>query len=70
MSEPNICNGGKSWVIVGSLEQRMDFHRLWWTVIVFQNCYLFYWFDFFCLIVQYLLLFENLLFLFLIFDNY
>ena len=49
----------KSWVISGSPEQWMEFHRLWWTVIVFKCSYLFQLFDFFCLLVQYLLFFES-----------
>ena len=31
----------KSWVIFGSPEQWMEFHRLWWTVIVFKCSYSF-----------------------------
>ena len=45
----------KSWVISGSPEQWMEFQRLWWTVIVFKCSYLFQLFDFYCLLVQYLL---------------
>ena len=52
----------KSWVISRSPEQCLEFHRLWWTVIVFKCSYLLQLFDLFCLLVQYLLLFfENLL---------
>ena len=52
----------KSWVICGSQEQCMEFHRLWWTVIVFKCSCLFQLFDLCCLLVQYLLTFQNLLF--------
>ena len=45
----------KSWVISGSPEQWMKFRRLWWNVIAFECCYLFQLFDFYCLLVQYLL---------------
>ena len=38
----------KSWVISGSPEQWMEFHRLWWTLIVFKCSYLFHLFDFYC----------------------
>ena len=54
----------KSWVISGSPEQWMEFHRLWWTVFVFECNYLFRLFGLFCLLVQSLLFFENLLFCF------
>ena len=54
----------KSWAISGSQEQWMEFHRLWWTVSVFECNYLFQMFDFYCLLLQYLLTFENLLFCF------
>ena len=49
----------KSWVVSGSPEQWMEFRRLWWTVIVFKCSYLFQLFDFLCLLVIYLLFFEN-----------
>ena len=49
----------KSWVISGSPEQCMEFHRLWWTVIVFKCSYLFQLFDFFCLLVQHLFFFRK-----------
>ena len=55
----------KTWVISGSPEQWMEFHRLWSTVIVFKCSYLFQLFDFYCLMVRYLLFSENLLFSFL-----
>ena len=45
----------KRWVISGSPEQWMEFRRLWWTVIAFKCSYLFQLFDFYCLLVQYLL---------------
>ena len=54
----------KSWVIFGSPEQWMELHPLWWTVIVSKCSYLFQLFDFYCLLVQYLLFFENLHFCF------
>ena len=41
----------KSWVISGSPEQWMDFHLLWWTVIVSKCNYLFHSFDFYCLLL-------------------
>ena len=44
----------KSWVISGSPEHWMEFHRSWWTVIVFKCSYWFQLFDFCCLLVQYL----------------
>ena len=52
--------GLKSWVISGSPEQWMEFHHLWWTVIVFNCSYLFHSFYFFCLLVQNLLVFPKL----------
>ena len=45
----------KSWVISGSPEQWMEFRRLWSTVIAMKCIYLFQLFDFYCLLVQYLL---------------
>ena len=54
----------KSWVISGSPDRWMEFRRLWWTVIVSKCNHLFHLFDFYCLLVQCLLFFENLLFLF------
>ena len=47
----------KTWVISGNPEQWMEFHRLWWTVIVFECSYLLQLFDFFCLLEQNLLFF-------------
>ena len=44
----------KSWVISGSPEQWMEFHSLWWAVIVFKCSYLIQLFDFYCLLVQYI----------------
>ena len=52
----------KSWVICGSPEQRMELHRLWWTVIVSKCSYLFPLFDFYCLQGQYLLFFPKFTF--------
>ena len=53
----------KSWVISGSREQRMEFRRLWWFVVLIKYSFLFQLFDFYCLLVQYLLfIFKNLLF--------
>ena len=61
----------KSWVISGNPEQWMEFHRLWWTVIVFKYSYLLQMFDFFCLLVQYLFFFFwKSTFLFLFFDDF
>ena len=54
----------KSWVIFGNPERWMDFLRLWWTVIVIKCSHLFHLFDFYCLLVPYLLFFEVLTFLF------
>ena len=54
----------KSWVIYGNPEQWMEFCRLWWTVIVFKCSYLFHLFDFYCLLVQYLLFFWKITFYF------
>ena len=54
----------KSWVIFGNPERWMDFLRLWWTVIVIKCRHLFHLFDFYCLLVPYLLFFEVLTFLF------
>ena len=45
----------KSWVICGSPEQWMEFRRLWSTVLVIKYSYWFQLFDFYCLVVQYLL---------------
>ena len=47
----------KNWVISGNPEQWMEFHRLWWTVIVLRCSYLLQFFDFYCLLEQYLLFF-------------
>ena len=52
----------RSWVISGNPQQWMEFRHLWWTVSVFKCSCLFLLFDFFCLLVQYFLFFENLLF--------
>ena len=53
----------KSWVISGSREQRMEFRRLWWFVVLIKYSFLFQLFDFYCLLVQYLLfIFKTLLF--------
>ena len=60
----------KSWVISGSPDQWMEFHRLWWTVTVFKCRYLLQLFDFFCLLVQYLFFFWKSTFLFLSFDDF
>ena len=54
----------KNWVIFGSLEQWMEFRRLWWTVIEFKCSYLFQLFDFYCLLVQYLLFLKFYFFVF------
>ena len=42
----------KSWVICGNPEQWMEFHRLRWTVIVFNCSYLFHLFEFYFLLEQ------------------
>ena len=47
----------KNWVISGNPEQWMEFHRLWWTVIVFKCSSLLQLFDFYCLLEQNLLFF-------------
>ena len=52
----------KSWVISGNPEQWMEFRLLWWTVIVFKCSCLFQLFDFYCLLVQYLLFFRKFIF--------
>ena len=52
----------KNWVITGSLEQWIEFHRLWWFVIAFKCSYLFQLFDFYCLLEQYLLFLKNYFF--------
>ena len=53
----------KSWLFSGNPEQMMEVHRLWWTVIVFKCIYFFQLFDFYCLLVLYLLFFfENFYF--------
>ena len=44
-----------SWVTFGSLEQWLEFQRLWWTVVVFKCTCLFQSLDFYCLLVHYLL---------------
>ena len=61
----------KSWVISGNPEQWMEFRRLWWTVFVIKCSHLFHLFEFYCLLVQYLLFFfENLIPLFPFFDDF
>ena len=45
----------KSWVISRSPEQWMEFYCFWWIVIEFKCSYLFQQFDFFCLLLQWLL---------------
>ena len=54
----------KSWVMSGNPERCMEIRRLWWIVIVFNCSHLFHLFDFYRLLVQYLLFFRNLTFLF------
>ena len=54
----------KNWVICGSPEQWMELHRLWWTVIVSKCSYLFHLFDFYCLLVHFLLFFFSKFYLF------
>ena len=63
---------------VGTVEELSDLwkpgamdgvRRLWWTVIVFECSHSFHLFDFYCLLVQYLLFFENSLF-FVPFDDF
>ena len=54
----------KSWVISGSPEQWMEFRRLRWTVIAFKCSYMFQLFDFYCLLVQYLLFLKIYFFFF------
>ena len=60
----------KNWVISGSLEPGMEFGCLWWTAIAFKCSYLFQLFDFYCLLVQYFVVFAKLLFLFLSFHDF
>ena len=60
----------KSWVVFGSPEQWMELCGLWWNVIVFKCSHLFHLFDFYSLLVPYLLFFENLLLLFRLFDDF
>ena len=57
-------------VLSGSPEQWMEFHRLWWTVIVFKCSYLFQLFDFFCLLVQKLLFSWKITFFVAFFDDF
>ena len=52
----------KSWVISRKPERWMDFCRLWWTVIAFKCSHLFHLFDFYCLLVQYLLFLRKFVF--------
>ena len=49
----------KSWVISGNPERWMEFRRLWWIVIVFKCSHLFHLFDFYWLLLQYLLFFSK-----------
>ena len=49
----------KSWVFSGNPERWMEFRRLWRTVIVFKCSHLFHLFDFYCLLVQLLLVFPK-----------
>ena len=60
----------KSWVISGNAEQWMESRYLWWTVIVFNCSSLFQLFVFYCLLVQYLLLFRIFTFLFSFFEDF
>ena len=53
----------KNWVISGNLEQWMEFRRLCWIVIAFKCSYLFQLFDFYCLLVHYLLFLKNYFFI-------
>ena len=53
----------KTWVISGSPGQWIEFHRFWWTLIVFKCSCLFLLFDFFCYLVQCLLFFWKVTFL-------
>ena len=46
----------KGWEISGNPERWMEFRRLWWTLIVFKCTRLFHLFDFYCLLLQHLLL--------------
>ena len=54
--------GLKSWVTSWNPEQWMEFHRLWWTVIVFKCSYLFHLFGLYCLLMQYFLFFLKIYF--------
>ena len=47
----------KNWVISGNPGQGMEFRCWWRTLIVFKCSYLFHLFEFYCLLVQYLLFF-------------
>ena len=58
----------KSWVMSRNPERWMEFRRLWWIVIVFKCSHLFHLFDFYCLLVQYLLFFRKFTF-FVPFDD-
>ena len=60
----------KRWVISGSPEQWMALHRLWWTAIVSKCSSLFHLFDFYCLVVQYMLFFRNFTFFVPFFDAF
>ena len=44
----------QNWVGSGNPEKGMEFHRLWWTVIVLKCNYLLQLFDFYCLLEQFL----------------
>ena len=59
----------KSWVISGNLERWMEFRHFWWTVFVFKWSHLFHSFDFYCLLLQYLLFFRKFSF-FVPFDDF
>ena len=60
----------KNWVSSGNLDQGMEFHRLWWTVIEIKCNYLLQLFDSYCLLEQFLLFFQkNLLFVFPFVDD-
>ena len=62
MNERNSCYG---WKVAWSLETRSNgwnTARLWWTVLAFKYSYLFQLFDFYCLLVQYLLFLKHYFF--------
>ena len=64
----NYLPDGRVNETVATVEE-LDFRRLWWTVIVFKSSHMFYSFDFFCLLVQYLLFFRKFTF-FVHFDDF